>query len=103
LNRRILALRDYTDKPILLEEFGYSTFAMTPDEQGARIQQVIETAESQDLAGWLIWTAFDFPLDATCSPSPCASADNLEHHFGLWYADYSPKPAVLFIQSLLVP
>ncbi len=103
LRQRIVALYDYTDKPILLEEFGYSTFTMTPEEQSARIRQVIETAESQDLAGWLIWTAFDFPLDATCIPPACPSADNAEHHFGLWYTDYTPKPAVNIIQALLAP
>jgi endo-1,4-beta-mannosidase len=100
LSRRILALRDYTDKPILLEEFGYSTYTMTPEEQSARIQQVIETATSHKLAGWLIWTAFDFPLDSTCWPSPCTSTDNAEHHFGLWYSDYTPKLAITMIQTL---
>ncbi len=103
LSRRILALRDYTDRPILLEEFGYSTYTMTPEEQSRHIQQVIETAESQNLAGWLVWTAFDFPLDATCAPSPCLSADNAEHHFGLWYADYTPKPSINHLQTILAP
>ena len=100
LSRRILALRDYTDKPILLEEFGYSTYTMTPEEQAANTRQVIETAESQHLAGWLVWAAFDFPLDATCLLSPCMSADNAEHHFGLWYADYTEKPVINIFQTV---
>jgi hypothetical protein len=94
LHARIAEIRRHTDKPILLQEFGYSTYRVSPDEQARLIEAVIQSAEENRLLGWLIWAAFDFPLDATCLPSPCVSADNAEHHFGLWYADYRAKPAV---------
>jgi hypothetical protein len=101
LRQRIIALRSSTDKPILLEEFGYSTFNSTPEEQAARIQLVFEMAESENLMGWMIWTAFDFPLDATCIRPACPSEDNAQHHYGLWNSDYTPKPAVALIEALM--
>lgn len=93
LRERIAALRS-VDKPILLEEFGYSTFRVSPEEQSLLIGEAVQVAGDENLLGWLIWTVFDFPLDATCIPPACPSQDNAEHHFGLWYPDYTPKPAV---------
>lgn len=93
LRERIAGLRA-PGKPILLEEFGYSTFRVSPEEQSRLIAEAVQVADEENLLGWLIWTAFDFPLDATCVPPACPSQDNAEHHFGLWYPDYTPKPAV---------
>jgi endo-1,4-beta-mannosidase len=87
-------MRAGTDKPILMEEFGYSTYNVTPETQAETITAVIASAYEENLLGWLVWTAFDFPLAATCWPQPCVDAENHEHHFGLWHSDYSPKPAV---------
>jgi hypothetical protein len=50
--------------------------------------------EAENLLGWLVWAAFDFPLDATCIRPACPSQDNAEHHFGLWFPDYTPKPVI---------
>ncbi len=93
LRERISQLRE-AEKPILLEEFGYSTMRMSPDDQSRTIAEVIGAADAENLLGWLIWAAFDFPLDATCVRPACPSQDNAEHHFGLWFPDYTPKPAV---------
>lgn len=82
------------NKPILLEEFGYSTLRMSSEDQSRTIAEIIHHADAENLLGWLIWTAFDFPLDATCIRPACPSQDNAEHHFGLWFPDYTPKPAV---------
>jgi endo-1,4-beta-mannosidase len=94
---RLAEIRRGTDKPVLLQEFGYS---VPPDEQAQNIRQIIEMTRHENLLGWMIWTAFDFPLDRSCYPSPCQSEDNREHHFGIWYADYREKPAVDVIRSL---
>ena len=93
LRDRIAALKQ-VGKSILLEEFGYSTFRVSPEEQSRLIAEAIGVSDSENLLGWLIWTAFDFPLDATCTPPACPSEDNAEHHFGLWYPDYMAKPIV---------
>jgi hypothetical protein len=94
LQERLAGLRAKTDKPLLMEEFGYSTYRVTPDEQSRLLRDNIALAQTQVTLGWLIWTAFDFPLDATCIRPACPSPDNAEHHFGLWYADYRAKPIV---------
>lgn len=99
---RLNTIREGTDKPILVQEFGYSTFRMSPEEQAENIRQIILESQTQDLLGWMIWTAFDFPLDRSCFPSPCLSEDNAEHHFGIWNSDYAPKPALDAIADLLV-
>jgi hypothetical protein len=93
----VVEIRAQTEKPILLQEFGYSTYQRTPEEQARLIREVVETSESLNLTGWLIWAAFDFPLDATCIPPACPSADNAEHHFGIWTSDYQPKPIVQWL------
>ena len=96
LANRIRALHLTTSKPILLQEVGYSTLHanITPQVQADLIETIIQTSEAQNLLGWMIWTAFDFPITATCYPSPCESPNNAEHYFGIWTVDYAPKPAI---------
>ncbi|PJF32357.1 MAG: hypothetical protein CUN51_01630 [Candidatus Thermofonsia Clade 1 bacterium] len=101
LHERINALRAGSRKPILLQELGYPARATNPaalQEQARRLEAALQTAENANLLGWLLWTAFDFPTDATCIPLACPSADNAEHHFGLWTVDYAPKPAVQVLE-----
>jgi tetratricopeptide (TPR) repeat protein len=100
LKVRIGAVRVYTQKPILVEEIGYSTLGVSEAQQGTLLRNALQAAESTGAAGWLIWTAFDYPTDATCIPPACPSKDNGEHHFGLWRTDYTPKPAVEILKSL---
>ncbi len=100
---RIADIRAKTDKPILLEEFGFSTFRVSLEEQNTLVNEVAFAAESQNLLGWLVWTAFDFPLTATCVEPACPSVDNAEHHFGLWNVDYTPKPVLEPLRALLQP
>lgn len=95
LEQRIEAISTVTDKPILLEEVGYTTKEVSEERQAELLSDIIATSEEQDLLGWLVWAAFDFPIDATCYPSPCQSPDNREHYFGIWHSDYSPKRAAL--------
>jgi hypothetical protein len=67
------------------------------------LESVITTSNQAGLLGWLVWTAFDFPVDRSCDPSPCLSPDNGEHYFGLWRVDGSRKPALLVVQELMEP
>lgn len=89
-------LRDYrqrTTKPLLLQEVGYSSWAAIgsgrqPElAQAEMLGQVMPLAERERIAGWLVWTAFDF------EPRP-GEPLNQEHFFGLWRRDLSPKPAL---------
>lgn len=98
LAERISHIQAVSELPILLQETGYSTFRVSEQAQADSLNEVLTAAEDANLLGWMVWTAFDFPLEATCYPSPCRSADNAEHHFGLWTSDYVPKPAVAVLQ-----
>ncbi len=100
LRERVLALRGYTDKPIVLEEVGYSTYLMDEVAQGRLLREAIQAAEYDGLAGWLIWTAFDFPPAVACDPPACPAADGPELHFGLWNGDYTPKMALSVVRVL---
>lgn len=99
LSLRIESIQTTTNKPVLLEEVGYSTKEVSEERQAELLSAIISTSHKKDLLGWLIWTAFDFPIDATCYPSPCLSPDNREHYFGLWHKDYSPKAAVSILSK----
>jgi len=101
LERRIRAIELASNKPILLQEVGYSTHHanITDEVQAELLNDVIATTIEQELLGWMIWTAFDFTITESCYPSPCQSPDNAEHDFGIWTVDYQPKPAVAVIQG----
>ena len=103
LRRRIADMRNATDKPLLVEEFGYSTLSISENEQAKNIQEIVETTEDESVMGWLIWTAFDFPLDATCMPPACPDQENPQHYYGIWHSDYTPKPAADMVTRLLDP
>ena len=87
-----------TSKPLLMQEFGYHSWADAPQDvrdeetQAVLLKQMITTAEKQGIAGWLVWTAFDFVPEAG---QPAV----YEHHFGLWRTDLSPKPALTAVRS----
>jgi O-glycosyl hydrolase len=90
LKARIEQYRQQSDKPLILQEVGYHSWDSSRGEQNqARtLEQVIKTADKQEsLAGWIIWTAFDF-VPAAGQPA------NEEHFFGLWRTDLTPKPAL---------
>jgi hypothetical protein len=85
--------RAYPDKPVLLLSTGHDSWAEAPEtphteqEQAEYLGSIIRRVEVERLAGWLIWTAFDF----VPAPGQPVSAG---HHFGLWRTDLSPKPAL---------
>jgi hypothetical protein len=99
VRKRIVTLQKATDKPVLLQEFGYSTQTVDLASQAIITGEVIYEAETTNAAGWLIWTAFDFPTDTTCITLYCPGEENTERHFGLWFSDYTPKPVV----NVLIP
>lgn len=90
--KRIEQLQQHSDQPLVLEEVGYHSWAEAPAEarneatQAQILGDVIAAADT-GLAGWVVWTAFDFV------PEP-GQPPNYEHFFGLWRTDLSPKPAL---------
>ncbi len=99
LRGRAISLVNGTTKPVVLTSFGYSTFEQSDDAQAELISGAVDIVEQYDAAGWVLWTGFDFPLDATCVGEGCVSEDNREHHFGLWRTDYTAKPALGIIAA----
>jgi hypothetical protein len=93
LQARLNDYRQRSSKPLLLQEVGYPGWAEAAqdrrDESGQAdvLGRVVAAAEAQDIAGWLIWTAFDF------TPEP-GQPPTHEHFFGLWRVDLTPKPAL---------
>jgi|GEM_PF-416551 len=99
LRWKVSTLRSATDKPILLGEFGFSTFTTDEETQRDLLEANIQAASDAGVIGWLVWTAYDFPTDVTCLPAACPSQENFEHHMGLWKTDGTPKLAVELIAS----
>jgi hypothetical protein len=93
LQTRIETYQEQTNKPLLLEEIGYHSWATAPHNprsertQAELLQAALGTVEEEDLAGWVVWTAFDF-VPAAGLPA------THEHFFGLWRSNLSPKPAL---------
>lgn len=90
---RLKTYQQQSDKPLVLQEFGYPSGADAAEQSRAEKEQAdslaaaIKTVEEAGLAGWVIWTAFDFVPAAGQPP-------NEEHSFGLWRTDLTPKPAL---------
>jgi len=89
-------IQDYiqrNDKPLMLQELGYHSWADAPHDQRDGVGQAdilaetVSVAEAENISGWIIWTAFDFV------PEP-GKPHNFEHYFGLWQTDLTPKPAL---------
>lgn len=52
-----------------------------------KLGEVVTVAEAKGVAGWMIWSAFDY------LPEP-GQPPNYEHFFGIWRTDGTPKPAL---------
>ena len=93
LEARVSDYRQRNNKPLMLQEFGYHSWAEAPQDQRDEAGQadilgrVVAVAEECGISGWVIWTAFDFV-------PPDGQPINYEHSFGLWRVDLMPKPAL---------
>jgi hypothetical protein len=98
LRQEIAVLKANTTRPIVLAAFGYSTFSMDEPAQLEAIQRTLEAVDANGLAGWVVWTAFDYPLTTLCLEPACPAENSADHHFGLWNTSYFPKRAVDIIE-----
>lgn len=108
-------LQAATTKPIVMEEFGLHTWPDRPgdphdeEDQTIFIKEHLEAAAQKNIAGSLVWTAFDFPLEATCNTivdPDCTMHESFQNHMGIWRTDYSAKPAVQVVtraQGIYLP
>jgi hypothetical protein len=101
LHSRVVALRAVTKKPIVVEEIGYSAATAGETNQADYLKDALQTAEADQVGGWIVWQAFDTLPQWACNPPDCPGADSAEYHFGLWRTDGSPKPAAQAVQFVI--
>lgn len=94
LRQKIASLRASVNRPILLAAVGYSTFQMDETSQRNLLYQTFEEVRHNDLMGWIVYMAFDYPRTVTCMPPDCPGSGQPINHFGLWNTSYFPKLAV---------
>ncbi len=95
LRQEVAVLTSATQRPILLSAIGFNTFDMNELLQRQSFQRAFEAVERNTLAGWVVWTAFDYPLSALCDDiSVCEVANGPDNRFGLWNTSYFPKRGV---------
>lgn len=82
------------DKPIIVSALGYATFEMDELAQRDNLYRAFEAIQRNELAGWAVWTAFDYPLTAFCIEPNCPAQDSHANRFGIWNTSYFPKRAL---------
>lgn len=96
--RQLDELRSYTNKPILVQEFGWPTGphcavqAYSEATQEWMYRTVIEAAAPRTV-GVVAWTLRDY------DPGPSGRWDTREEHYGLFRPDDSLKPAALILRD----
>jgi hypothetical protein len=100
--RQLDELHSYTDKPILLEEFGWPSGPACAvagfSEQGQleTYRQLLEAAQGRTV-GTVAWTLRDY------DPGPSMRWDTHQEHYGLYRSDGSLKPAAELFRAYAVP
>lgn len=79
------------DQPIVVSALGYDTFHRDEVAQRDHIYRALEAIQYNQLAGWIIWTAFDYPLSVICIEPNCPAEDSPANRFGIWNTSYFPK------------
>jgi len=94
LSQEIANLKSLTSKPIMLSAIGFSTFDIDETAQRNLLFQAIEEVRNNDLAGWGIYMAFDYPTSVTCEDPNCPAEPTSINYYGIWNTSYFPKLAV---------
>ena len=80
-------MRAATDKPLLAEEIGMTSYGNAEAKQTDFLQTALNDVKASDAAGALVWTLMDF------------SKDGPEANFGLIRRNYTTKPAASVFAS----
>ncbi len=94
LRQEIANLKSQTDKPILLSAIGFSTFDIDETAQRNLLFQAMEEVQNNELAGWALYMAFDYPTSVTCQEPNCPADATSINFYGIWNTSYFPKLAV---------
>jgi len=99
LQQKIANIRGATQKPILLMSIGYSTSAMDETAQRTLLFQAMDEVRNNDMLGWVIFMAFDYPRKASCYDMRCPVDSDRIYQFGLWNTSYFPKLSVDAVEA----
>ncbi|MBC7870293.1 MAG: cellulase family glycosylhydrolase [Chitinophagaceae bacterium] len=99
LRQEIAVITAVTRRPVLLAEFGFNTFTIDELAQRLAYQRALEAVQRNNLAGWVAWTAFDYPLTVLCDEPTCPGEDGPDNRYGLWNTSYFPKRAIEVIEQ----
>lgn len=89
-------IRNETNKPIAVEEFGLHTWPERPgdphdeEDQARYYRSVLSVMQEKSVAGYLFWTLFDFQV---------RDKETFDNHMGIFRVDYEPKPSVEVIKQ----
>lgn len=100
LRQDIANYRASAGKPILLSAVGYSTFQLDETVQRNLLYQALEEVQQNDLLGWVVFMAFDYPRTTTCIPPNCPGSGRTIDHYGLWNTSYFPKLSVEAVEVI---
>ncbi len=102
LRQAIAILRDQVrNKPILLSAIGYSTFSLDETAQRNLLYQAFGEVSTNQLAGWLIYMAFDYPTSVTCQEPACPAEMSEINRYGIWNTSYFPKLALEAVERTI--
>ncbi|MEI7643172.1 MAG: cellulase family glycosylhydrolase [Chloroflexales bacterium] len=105
LSARYAQLRAATARPLLLGEFGLSTWNSSFFPGSSEVEQAAYTADllgklrATDAAGFMIWTLYDFRKVPANVAGRAPWTNNPQQHLGVLRADGTPKP----VAALLAP
>jgi len=95
LRQKIAVIQNVAgQKPLVLSAVGYTTYESDELSQRESIYRALEAVQRNNLAGWVIWTAFDYPLTAICQDPNCPAQDSPANRYGIWNTSYFPKRAL---------
>ncbi|WP_433892665.1 beta-mannosidase [Streptomyces sp. CA-111067] len=87
----VCALAATLDRPVVVEEFGWSTDLMSDENIAHHYRQILHTTLLEGARGWLGWNAVD--LDPVAGQDPYLKHPH-ELHFGVLDAQLRPKPVL---------
>lgn len=92
-----------SQRPLVLQEFGYSSLFVTDAEAADQLQQVCTKAQVLGFAGVGLWELFDHPVGSIAHQQP-RYTETAENSFGLVRVDGVPKAqASVFCRCLRPP
>ena len=112
LPNRVGFMREYTNNPLVLEEFGSYSYLNPKPTKSEKTESIMSKdyemyfnqINKTDLRGSIFWTLLDFPVyDPNKFPDwwglVYSEGETTENHMGVLRTDYSKKPAAHVVEQ----